>query len=252
MVDQFSRSRLLYGEKGIETLSRARIAVFGLGGVGGHIAESLVRTGIGTIDIIDHDTVDITNMNRQIIATYETIGMDKVDAMEQRLLSINPHCHIIKHDCFYLPETADEFDLSIYDYVVDAVDTVTAKLELITRAIKANTPIISAMGAGNKTDPTALRIADIYETSVCPLARIMRKELRKRNIKHLKVCYSTEAPKEQVIQTEANQTEASGIPQEDASHTRRSTPGSNAFVPAAMGLAIAAEVVRDLTKIDLQ
>lgn len=252
MVDQFSRSRLLYGEKGIETLLNSRIAVFGLGGVGGHIAESLVRTGIGTIDIIDHDTVDITNVNRQIIATHETIGMNKVDAMEQRLLSINPHCHIIKHDCFYLPETADEFDLSIYDYVVDAVDTVTAKLELITRAIKAHTPVISAMGAGNKTDPTALCIADIYETSVCPLARIMRKELRKRNIKHLKVCYSTEAPKEQITQVETNPTGTNRTSQEEATPTRRSTPGSNAFVPAAMGLAIAAEVVRDLTKIDLQ
>lgn len=250
MVDQFSRSRLLYGEKGIETLLNSRIAVFGLGGVGGHIAESLVRTGVGTIDIVDHDTVDITNVNRQIIATHDTIGMNKVDAMEQRLLSINPHCHIIKHDCFYLPETADEFDLSIYDYVIDAVDTVTAKLELIVRANEAKTPVISAMGAGNKTDPTALRIADIYETSVCPLARIMRKELRKRNIKHLKVCYSIEAPKEKANQTETNQTEASGTPQEDAPHTRRSIPGSNAFVPAAMGLAIAAEVVRDLTKVE--
>ena len=252
MVDQFSRSRLLYGEKGIKTLSDTRIAVFGLGGVGGHVAESLVRTGIGTIDIIDHDTVDITNMNRQIIATYGTIGMDKVDAMEQRLLSINPHCRIIKHDCFYLPETADEFNLSIYDYVVDAVDTVTAKLELITRAIKANTPIISAMGAGNKTDPTALRIADIYETSVCPLARIMRKELRKRDIKHLNVCYSTDAPKVQAASPETKPTEAHDMPQEEAAHSRRSTPGSNAFVPAAMGLAIAAEVVCDLTKNDLR
>lgn len=250
MVDQFSRSRLLYGEKGIETLSRARIAVFGLGGVGGHIAESLVRTGVGAIDIVDHDTVDITNVNRQIIATHDTIDMNKVDAMKQRLLSINPHCRIIKHDCFYLPETADEFDLSIYDYVIDAVDTVTAKLELIVRTHEAKTPIISAMGAGNKTDPTALHIADIYETSVCPLARIMRKELRKRDIKHLKVCYSTEPPKEQITQTETNPTENNGTPQEKAVLTRRSTPGSNAFVPAAMGLAIAAEVVCDLIKVE--
>ncbi len=249
MVDQFSRSRLLYGEKGIETLSHTRIAVFGLGGVGGHIAESLVRTGVGAIDIVDHDTVDITNVNRQIIATYDTIGMNKVDAMEQRLLSINPHCSIVKHDCFYLPETADEFDLSIYDYVIDAVDTVTAKLELIVRANEAKTPIISAMGAGNKTDPTALRIADIYETSVCRLARIMRKELRKRGIDQLKVCYSTEAPKEQAVHAEIKQPESNKIPQEGAAHTRRATPGSNAFVPAAMGLAIAAEVVRDLTQI---
>ena len=244
MVDQFSRSRLLYGEKGIETLSHTRIAVFGLGGVGGHIAESLVRTGIGTIDIVDHDTVDITNVNRQIIATYDTIGMNKVDAMEQRLLSINPHCSIVKHDCFYLPETADEFDLSNYDYIIDAVDTVTAKLELIMRAHAANVPIISAMGAGNKTDPTALRIADIYETSVCRLARIMRKELRKRGIDQLKVCYSTEPS------TEAH----SENPTESISgnkSARRTTPGSNAFVPAAMGLAIAAEVVRDLTQITL-
>lgn len=175
MVDQFSRSRLLYGEKGIKTLSDTRIAVFGLGGVGGHVAESLVRTGIGTIDIIDHDTVDITNVNRQIIATYETIDMDKVDAMEQRLLSINPHCRIIKHNCFYLPETADEFDLSIYDYVVDAVDTVTAKLELITRAIKANTPIISAMGAGNKTDPLHCALPIFMKLQFAPLPALCAK-----------------------------------------------------------------------------
>ena len=247
--DQFARGRLLYGNNSIELLHRKRVAVFGLGGVGGYIAESLVRTGIGAIGLIDHDTVDLTNLNRQIIATHETIGMNKTDAMEQRLLSINPACHITKHECFYLPETADAFDLTEYDYVIDAVDTVTAKLELITRATQAGTPVISAMGAGNKTDPTALRIDDIYHTSVCPLARIMRKELRKRGIKKLTVCYSLEAP--------VSQKKDAGEVTDDASEkttatepksSRRSTPGSNAFVPSAMGLAMAAHVVNELIK----
>lgn len=251
--DQFARGRLLYGNEGIESLQKMRVAVFGLGGVGGYVAESLVRTGIGAIVLIDHDTVDTTNLNRQIIATHETIGMNKTDAMEQRLLSINPACCITKHECFYLPETADAFDLTEYDYVIDAVDTVTAKLELITRATQVGTPIISAMGAGNKTDPTALRIDDIYHTSVCPLARIMRKELRKRSIKNLTVCYSLEAPVSQEsnppqsnpagkVSTAAKATATESI------SSRRSTPGSNAFVPSAMGLAMAAHVVNELIR----
>ena len=237
--DQFSRSRMIYGESGIERLSHARVAVFGLGGVGGNVCEALVRTGLGAIDIIDKDVVDITNLNRQIIATHRTLGMRKIDAMEQRLLSINPSCKITKYDCFFLPETADQFSFSHYDYIVDAVDTVTAKIELIVRAHKAKTPIISAMGAGNKTDPTALQITDIYETSVCRLARIMRKELRKRGIDHLKVCYSSEPS----CTPFADKTE----PESMAKQSTRPAPGSNAFVPAAMGLALASEVVRDIT-----
>lgn len=237
--DQFSRSRMIYGESGVERLSHARVAVFGLGGVGGNVCEALVRTGLGAIDIIDKDFVDITNLNRQIIATHRTLGMRKIDAMEQRLLSINPSCKITKYDCFFLPETADQFNFSRYDYIVDAVDTVTAKIELIVRAHKAKTPIISAMGAGNKTDPTALQITDIYETSVCRLARIMRKELRKRGIDHLKVCYSSEPS----CTPFADKTE----PESTTKQSTRPAPGSNAFVPAAMGLALASEVVRDIT-----
>lgn len=237
--DQFSRSRMIYGECGIERLSHARVAVFGLGGVGGNVCEALVRTGLGAIDIIDKDIVDITNLNRQIIATHHTLGMRKIDAMEQRLLSINPSCKITKYDCFFLPETADQFNFSHYDYIVDAVDTVTAKIELIVRAYKAKTPIISAMGAGNKTDPTALQITDIYETSVCRLARIMRKELRKRGIDHLKVCYSSEPS----CTPFADKTE----PESTTKQSTRPVPGSNAFVPSAMGLALASEVVRDIT-----
>ena len=244
MTDQFSRSRLIYGEDGIHALQHSRVAVFGLGGVGGHAVEALVRTGVGAVDLIDHDTVDETNLNRQLIATWETLGMKKVDAMEQRLLSINPHCQITKHDCFYLPETADRFDFSDYDFIIDAVDTVTAKLELIVRAEQVHTPIVSAMGAGNKTDPTALHIDDIYRTSVCPLARIMRKELRKRGIAHLTVCYSTEPPVSLEMLEDSDQDN-----QSTPVSKRRSTPGSNAFVPAAMGLALAAEVVQALIAI---
>ncbi len=246
MNDQFSRCTLIYGDEGITTLQHTHVAVFGLGGVGGHVVESLVRTGVGTITIVDHDTVDITNLNRQIIATHKTLGMKKTDAFVQRINSINPACHINAVDCFYLPETANEFNLSEFDYIVDAVDTVQAKLELVSRATTLHVPIISALGAGNKTDPTALHIADIYQTSICPLARIMRKELRKRGIEQLTVCYSTEPP----IKTLALNTHELSRAQSNAeTHTKRSpTPGSNAFVPAAMGLTIAAHVVNTLTK----
>lgn len=250
MTDRLSRCRTLYGEEGIRTLSCARVAVFGLGGVGGHAAEALVRTGIGALSIFDHDTVDITNLNRQLIATRSTLGMSKVQAALQRFKDIAPDCQIDAHDIFYSSKTADSVDLTSYDYVIDAIDTVTAKLELITRAKAKNVPIVSAMGAGNKTDPTALRIADIYDTSICPLARVMRKELRKRGIEKLKVCYSLEQPHiptpdsststSSMINNEI--TEEGGFP----SSVRRSTPSSNAFVPAAMGLALAAEVVNDL------
>lgn len=246
MTDQFSRSRLMYGDSGMDALSYAHVAVFGIGGVGGHVAEALVRTGIGSLDLIDHDTIDITNLNRQIIATHSTLGQSKVEAAKQRFKDINPSCRIATYDCFYEPETADQFDLSQYDYVIDAVDTVTAKLELITRSLEAGVPIISAMGAGNKTDPTALQIADISKTSVCPLARIMRKELRKRGIAHVKVCFSTEPPIEQKSKSDISASTQNINKAEQVIPNRRSTPGSNAFVPAAMGLALAAEVVKDL------
>ena len=192
MLDQFSRTRLTLGSNGVESLQKAHVIVFGCGGVGGYVCESLVRSGLGAIDIVDDDKVCLTNINRQIIATWKTVGMDKVDAMEERLLDINPSCKITKHKCFYLPDSASEFDLSKYDYIVDCVDTVTAKLHLVAQAKTAGTPIISAMGAGNKLDPTAIRIADISETSICRLARIIRKELRKRGIHNLKVAYSPE------------------------------------------------------------
>lgn len=287
MQDQFLRTRMMYGNGAVEKLQNARVAIFGIGGVGGYVAESLVRTGVGAIDLVDHDVVDPTNLNRQIIATWSTVGKSKVKVMKQRLLDINPLCAITIHECFYLPQTADQFTFSEYDYIVDAVDTITAKIDLIMRAREAGTPIISAMGAGNKTDPTALRIADIYDTSVCPLARTMRKELRKRGVDHLKVAYSLEAPlvpcEPHVTQQTAPITEKAApaeaqvravetqvpaeaqvravetrsarqtIPNDLTAKTsstnptkRRSTPGSNAFVPSAMGLVIGAEVVKDL------
>lgn len=232
-------------------MSHARVAVFGLGGVGGHAAEALVRTGIGALSIIDHDTVDITNLNRQLIAAHSTLGMSKVQAALQRFKDIAPECRINTYDLFYSSKTADSVDLSSYDYVIDAIDTVTAKLELITRAKAKGIPIVSAMGAGNKTDPTALRIADIYDTSVCPLARIMRKELRKRGIKKLKVCYSLEQPhipipNSSTLISHMIDNESALEKGSSSSSTRRSAPSSNAFVPAAMGLALAAEVVNDL------
>lgn len=243
-MDQFARTRLLFGSDAPSILAHKHVAVFGIGGVGGHAAEALVRTGVGHIDIIDYDTVDISNINRQIIATHSTIGQLKVDIMEQRLLDINPRCHITKHACFYLPETANRFNLQDYDYIIDAVDTITAKIHLIMQAREARVPLISAMGAGNKIDPTAIRIADIYETSTCPLARIMRKELRKRGVEALKVAYSLEAPLKPILSSNSHDVASDSSP----SNSSRSTPGSNAFVPAAMGLALAAEVIKDLLK----
>lgn len=237
-IDQFSRTRLVYGYEGVDALQQARVAVFGLGGVGGFVAESLVRSGLGAIDIIDKDVVSLTNLNRQVIATQDTIGRPKTEVMAERLALINPACRVTTHHCFYLPATADEFDLSSYDYLVDAVDTVTAKLALIERAQRTHTPIISSMGAGNKTDPTAIRIADITKTSVCPLARIIRKELRRRGLAPIKVGYSIEPPRTPATLAP----EDTELPDEG----RRSVPGSNAFVPSAMGLAIGAEVMRDL------
>ena len=235
---QFSRTQLLFGQEAMEKLKGSRVAVFGIGGVGGYCVEALARSGVGTLDLIDDDTVNITNLNRQIIATHATLGMDKVDAAKERVLSINPEAKVNTYKTFYLPETAGEFDFTQYDYVVDAIDTVTGKLMLVQAAKEAGTRIISCMGTGNKLDPTAFEVADISKTSVCPLARIMRKELGKRGIKHLKVVYSKElaltpAPAEE----------------EDSAHPKRQTPGSNAFVPAVAGLILAGEVVKDLAGI---
>jgi len=223
MEEQFSRTIGLLGEEAVRYLQNCHVAVFGVGGVGGFAAEALVRTGIGKIDIIDKDTVCESNLNRQIIALHSTIGRDKVDVMKERMLDINPNVVVNAHKCFFLPETRSLFDFSQYDYIVDAVDTVTAKLELVMAAEEVGVPIISSMGAGNKLDPTAFEVADIYKTSVCPLARVMRRELKKRNVKHLKVVYSKEEP---VV--------------------RRETPASAAFVPSVAGLIIAGEVIKDL------
>ena len=237
MVDQFSRTRLLLGQEAMESLNNKRVAVFGIGGVGGYVCEALVRSGVGSFDLIDNDTVCLTNLNRQIIATRNTIGRYKVEVMRDRMLEINPEANIEIHKCFFLPENADEFPFDEYDYVVDAVDTVTAKIELILRAEKAGTPVISAMGAGNKLDAGRFKVADIYDTEVCPLARVMRRELKKRNVKSLKVVYSDEEP---VRPLEELSEEGVG---------KRSIPGSTAFVPAVAGLLIAGEIVKDLSKI---
>ena len=238
MSEQFARTELLLGAEAMEKLHNSRVAVFGVGGVGGYAVEALVRSGIGTIDIIDNDEVALSNLNRQIIATYKTVGMSKVDAMEERIHDINPDCVVNKHKCFYLPETASEFDFSKYDYVVDAIDTVTGKINLVLQAREAGTRIISSMGAGNKLDPTRFEVADIYKTSVCPLAKVMRRELKKRGVKHLKVVYS----KEEAI------TPKGELPCEDNS-SKRSVPGSTAFVPSVVGMIIASEVVKDLTTV---
>ena len=234
MEDMFSRTRMLLGDEAMERLARARVAVFGIGGVGGHAVEALARSGIGALDLIDSDRVVLSNLNRQIIATRDTLGMLKVDAAKARVLSINPDCAVRTWPIFYLPETASQFDFSAYDYVVDAIDTVAGKLQLIEAAKAAGTPIISSMGAGNKLDPTAFRVADISETSVCPLARVMRRELKKRGIDHVKVVYSTEPA-------------LSPAPTDEPTG-RRATPGSTAFVPAVAGLILASEVIKDIIK----
>ena len=254
MLDQFSRTRLLLGAEAMDTLKNKKVAVFGIGGVGGYVCEALVRSGIGAFDLTDDDKVCLTNLNRQIIATRKTIGQYKVDVMKERMLDINPEADVTIHKCFFLPENADEFPFNEYDYIVDAVDTVTAKIELIMKADKAGVPIISAMGAGNKLDPGRFKIADIYDTDVCPLARVMRRELKKRGIKKLKVVYSDEQPI-QPMEDENNGSvdgvsagSSAASPEEDSTHTkRRSTPGSTAFVPAVAGLMIAGEIVKDLT-----
>ncbi len=237
-MDQFSRTELLLGPEAMERLRSARVAVFGVGGVGGYVAEALARSGVGALTLFDDDAVSLTNLNRQIIATHDTLGQPKAEAMAARIRSIAPQCQAVPRRMFYMPENADEVDLTRFSYVVDAVDTVAAKLELAVRCDALGVPIISAMGAGNKLDPTRLVVSDLSRTSVCPLARVMRRELKKRGVKKLKVAWSTEPP-----------APAKGAPVEDAGpHPRRSVPGSTAFVPAAMGLVIAAEVVRDLVR----
>lgn len=235
MSETFIRTELLLGRDGIEKLEQAKVAVFGVGGVGGYVAEALARSGVGALVLVDRDVVSESNINRQIIATTKTIGMPKTQAMKERILEINPQAQVEVRDCFFLPETAGEFDFSQYSYVVDAVDTVTAKLELVMQAKAAGVPIISSMGAGNKLDPTRFEVADIYKTSVCPLARVMRRELKKRNVKSLKVVYSKEeamTPKEIL-----------------ADESKRVIPGSVAFVPSVAGLVIASEVVKDIVGI---
>lgn len=234
MEEKFVRTALMLGEEGILKLQKKRIAVFGIGGVGGYAVEALVRSGVGNIDLIDKDEVAESNINRQIIATTKSIGRKKVDVMEERIAEINPGCTVHKYACFYLPETADLFDFTKYDYVVDAVDTVTAKIELALRAKEAGVPMIASMGAGNKLDPTRFEVADIYHTSVCPLARVMRRELKKRNISSLKVVYSKEEPVS--LKMELG----------EAENNRKAVPGSIAFVPSVAGLILAGEVIRDL------
>lgn len=244
MTEQFSRISLLLGSESIAHLSSCRVAVFGVGGVGGFTAEALARSGVGTIDLIDNDKICLSNLNRQIIALHSTIGRDKVDVMKERILDINPAVVVNVYKCFFLPETKEQFDFSQYDYVVDAVDTVTAKIELVLECQKANVPIISSMGAGNKLNPAAFEVADIYQTSVCPLAKVMRRELKKRNVKHLKVVYSKEEPLTPIVSEQEQYPTA----EEEGSRNvkRRATPGSAAFVPSVAGLIIAGEVIKDL------
>lgn len=249
MLNQFSRTELLLGHDNMEKLKNARVAVFGIGGVGGFTVEALARSGIGTLDLIDDDKVCLTNINRQIIATRKTIGRYKVEVAKERILEINPDAVVHTHQTFFMPDTADEFDFSAYDYVVDAIDTVTGKIMLVEAAQKAGTPIISSMGAGNKLDPTAFEVADIYKTSVCPLAKVMRRELKKRGIKKLKVVYSKEKALTPIDDT-ANSCRSHCICPPGSARTctqRRQIPGSTAFVPSVVGLIIAGEVIKDLT-----
>lgn len=229
MPDQFTRTRMLLGPNAIEKLRDARVIVFGLGGVGGHAAEALARAGVGSIDVVDKDEVDITNLNRQAIALHSTVGRPKVEVAKERILDINPNCLVTTHQTFFLPETADQFDFAQYDYVIDAIDTVTAKIQLVMQAQTAGTPIICCMGTGNKLDPTRLEVSDIYKTKVCKLAKVVRQELRKRGVKSLKVVYSQEEP----------------IPPMEGGRT----PASISFVPSVAGLILAGEAIKDITGI---
>lgn len=235
--DPFVRTARVFGPEAMERLARSRVAVFGLGGVGGYAVEALARSGIGALDLIDSDTVSLSNLNRQILATRRTLGRYKTEVAEERVRDINPSCQVRTHRAFFLPATRDAFDFSAFDYVVDAIDTVAGKLALIEAAREAGTPVISSMGTGNKLDPSQLRVADLYETAVCPLARIMRRECRRRGIDRLKVVYSREEPRAPIGELP---------PEERREDVRRDVPGSTAFVPSAAGLLIASEVVKDL------
>ena len=235
MLNEFSRTELIFGKEAMEKLAASRVAVFGIGGVGGYTVEALARSGVGAIDIIDNDKVCLTNINRQIYATRKTLGKYKVDVAAERIAEINPDCTVKAYKTFFLPETSNGFDFKEYDYIVDAIDTVTGKIAIVEKADESGVPVISAMGAGNKIDPTAFEVADIKNTSVCPLARVMRRELAKRGIRHLKVVYSKEKPKA-----------PDGACEEDS--TKRAIPGSTAFVPSVVGLIIAGEVIKDLIK----
>ena len=248
MLTQFSRTELLLGKEGMERLKNARVAVFGVGGVGGYVCEALVRSGVGSFDLIDDDKVCLTNLNRQIIATRSTVGKYKVDVMKERMLDINPDVQVETYKCFFLPENADDFPFAEYDYVVDAVDTVTAKIELVMKCRSMGVPIISSMGAGNKLDASAFQVADIYKTKMCPLAKVMRRELKKRGVKKLKVVYSEEKPT-RPIEDMAISCRTHCICPPGAAHKcteRRDIPGSVAFVPSVAGLIVAGEVVKDL------
>lgn len=250
MLNQFSRTELLFGREAMDKLQNSRVAVFGIGGVGGYVCEALVRSGVYHFDLIDDDQVCLTNLNRQIIATRKTVGQYKVDVMRERILEINPDADVSIHKCFFLPENADDFPFEEYDYVVDAVDTVTAKIELVMKAQEKGVPIISSMGAGNKLDPSAFKVADIYKTRVDPLARVMRREMKKRGVKKLKVVYSEEDPK-RPIEDMAVSCRNHCICPPGAQHKcteRRDIPGSTAFVPSVAGLIIAGEVIKDLIK----
>lgn len=239
MSDQFSRLRLQIGVEPLERLRRAHVAVFGIGGVGGHCVEALARSGIGAIDLIDNDTVSLTNLNRQLIALHSTIGRPKVEVMAERIADINPACRVRTYKTFYLPETADQFALGEYDYVIDCIDTVTAKLDLVERCRRLDTPIICSMGTANKLDPTKFVVTDISKTTMCPLARVLRKELRNRGIQHLKVVYSTE----QALKPHTE------LPDAEEASGKRQLPSSNSFVPGAAGLILAGEVIRELAGI---
>ena len=236
-MERFSRTALLIGKDGVEKLNKSKVIVFGVGGVGGFAVEALARSGIGQIDVVDNDTVSFSNLNRQIIATVDTVGKSKVEVIKDRILSINPNAVVNTHNLFYSPETAKSFDFTKYDYIIDAIDSVTGKIELCVQAEKASVPIISSMGAGNKLDPTAFEVSDIYKTSVCPLAKVMRRELKARGIKNLKVVYSKEEP------IKITDTQGIEIPE-----GKRQIPGSIAFVPSVVGLIIAGEVIKDLIK----
>ena len=242
MSERLSRTEMLIGKEGLEKLASSRVAVFGVGGVGGYTVEALVRSGIGTIDVIDNDTVALSNINRQIIATVSTVGEYKVDVIEKRITDINPDCNVNTYKVFITPETISAFDFTKYDYVVDAIDTVTGKIAIIESAYKAHVPVISAMGAGNKLDPTLFEVADISKTSVCPLARVIRKELKARGIERLKVVYSKEKLVPVPFDSSSNPTLSA------VSNGRRSIPGSIAFVPSVVGLIIAGEVIKDIIK----